>query len=61
MILAQRQKYKSMEQNRKFCFFSVLEIDIFEGIALVLFHSFSFCLSEKFFISPFVLNYNLAG
>ena len=46
-----------------FCFFSILRrpFNISFQIGLVLLFSFHFYLSEKFFISPPLLNDNLAG
>ena len=45
------------------CFFSVYTIsfNISLKIGLVFLYSFSFCLSEKSFISPSILSNNLAG
>ena len=38
----------------------ILLLDISFRIGLVLLYSFSFCLSEKFFVSPSILDDNLA-
>lgn len=55
--------HTGISHSQKFLLLSHLEkaIQYFFQVCLVLLNSFRFCISEKFFIFPFILNNNLAG